>query len=211
MTIHALAILTLRPEARAAALRAQLQALSDTASASGAPLLAEAIKPNINGGDLIWRQGFSARDDAAIDTLRALAADPAVAAVDWAVFESIGAGDNAPQTPGGAYRQLTLSVVDGTPASVTERFERETAAMPDHISTILRWRLSRVLASGGARNWTHVWEQEYAGPEGFQGEYMNHPYHWGFIDRWFDIEAPDRIVDRRISNSLCRIDRRVLD
>ena len=39
---------------------------------------------------------------------------------------------------------------------------------------------------------------------------MTHPYHWAFIDCWFDLESPTRIVDRRISNSLCRIERPVL-
>jgi hypothetical protein len=171
------------------------------AAAPGA-LVGEALKPNIFGGDLIVRgRGLDPKAVVGLDRSEE---------VDWAVYETIAEGKGEGKAPGGIYRCLLLSVTEGTPAAVADQFARETIGMPDHISTILRWRLAKVTQSGGARRWTHVWEQEFEGPEGFSGEYMLHAYHWSFIDRWFDIESPERIVDRRICNSLCRIDRPVL-
>jgi hypothetical protein len=203
-----LALLTLASPAHAAAMRDRLEALS--IGASGPVLVGEAVKPNINGGDLIWRASFAAGRGPSEAEIRALERDPAITQLDWATFESQAAGEPAPQTPGGIYRCLLLATPEDLFEGVLQQFDDETVRMPDHIRTILRWTLGRVTAGGGARRWTHVWEQEYADLEGFTGEYMMNPYHWGFIDRWYDIESPERIVDRRIGNSLCPISRRVI-
>jgi hypothetical protein len=174
----------------------------DARAVAPGALVGEALKPSIFGGDLIVRgPGLDPRAAVALD---------ASAEVDWAIYDAIAEGRGEASGPGGVYRCLLLSVAEGTPAAVADQFARETMGMPDHISTILRWRLAWVGGRGAPRRWTHVWEQEFADPEGFSGEYMLHPYHWSFIDRWFDIESPERIVDRRICNSLCPIDRPAL-
>jgi hypothetical protein len=185
-----------------------MQALSEGASPQA--LIGAAVKPNINGGDLIWRASFPDGKGPSAADLEALAADPAIAGVDWAIFETQAAGDPRPDIPGGVYRCLILAVPEDLFEGTLAQFDTETVRMPDHIDTILRWTLGKVSARGGARRWTHVWEQEYADLEGFTGEYMMNPYHFAFIDRWYDIETPERIVDRRICNSLCPIERRIL-
>ena len=68
--------------------------------------------------------------------------------------------------------------------------------MPEHISTIRSWRLSRLAGTGTHRErWTHAWEQEYETLDGLQRDYMLHPFHWAGVDRWFDPEMPNRIVE----------------
>ena len=57
--------------------------------------------------------------------------------------------------------------------------------------------------SGGARNWTHVWEQEYTDIGGLTGPYMLHPYHWSHIDRWYDPDCTDWIVDPHLCHTYC--------
>jgi len=63
------------------------------------------------------------------------------------------------------------------------------------VQSIRNWTLGAVVASGGRRRWTHVWEQEFVDVSGLEGEYMVHPVHWGLVDGWFDPECPQRIVD----------------
>ena len=140
----------------------------------------------------------------------ALLGDPQITHVDWAMYEPIAEGRAERDLRGGVYRVLLLAVEPSTPAETVRRFEAETQAMPQHISAIRNWRLSRVTEAGGARAWTHVWEQDYADLGGLLGPYMLHPYHWAQIDRWFDPECPERIVDARLCHSFCGFERSVL-
>lgn len=87
-------------------------------------------------------------------------------------------------------RTLLLAVRPGTPEGLVARLEADLLAMPDHVSTIRSWALSRVDQVLTPSRWTHVWEQEYQDPEGLTGEYLGHPYHWTCVDRWFDGEVP---------------------
>ncbi|TVV76738.1 Dabb family protein [Sphingomonas solaris] len=198
-----LALVTARAGADRTALRARLSIRSRACGAAGV-LLGEAMPPNIDGGDLVWRLHFTDRA-AWADASLTLADDADVAHVDWAAFEPIGAGARAGAIPGGIYRQMTMYVPPETPPATVARFETETLGLADAIPEIRRWSLGRVFASGGDRAWTHVWEQTFAAAEDFTGPYMNHPWHWSLVDRWFDPEMPERIVDRRLCNSLCAL------
>ncbi len=98
-------------------------------------------------------------------------------------------------------RTLLLRVRPDTPTTIVERFEADLAAMPEHITTIRSWRLSRVVATGDDRErWTHAWEQEYASLDGLTGEYMTNPFHWTTVDAWFDAEVPDHIVEPQLAH-----------
>ncbi|MYW05709.1 Dabb family protein [Streptomyces sp. SID3343] len=97
-------------------------------------------------------------------------------------------------------RTLLLTVRAGTPADVVAEFESDLMAMPDHITTIGSWALSRVEGAVRPSRWTHAWEQEYATVEGLTGEYLLNPYHWAYVDRWFDAEMPGVIVEPRLAH-----------
>ena len=170
---------------------------------------------NLNGGDLVWHVQYP--DRAAYDRsltgsawrdVEGLLADASVAGRKVWVMKR--AGVRQPDLSGGIFRVLLLSVLDGTPQAIVERFEAELQAMPRYISSIRNWQLSRVADSSGARPWTHVWEQEYEDVSGLLGPYMRHPYHWGYIDRWFHPESPDQIVDTYLCQCFCRFEKGVI-
>lgn len=92
-------------------------------------------------------------------------------------------------------RTLLLQVRAGADAAACRRFEADVAAMPQHIPSIRSWALSIVDQTRTPSRWTHAWEQEYETLDGLQRDYMLHPYHWASVDRWFDPEMPDRIVE----------------
>lgn len=116
--------------------------------------------------------------------------------IDAAPLQRI-AGRHVPMVGKRVKRTLLLGVHPGTSADAVTRFEADLTAMPDHITTIRSWMLSRVQ---GHSTWTHAWEQEFSDVDGLLGEYMQHPYHWAHVDRWFDPEVPDSIVAPQIAH-----------
>jgi hypothetical protein len=82
--------------------------------------------------------------------------------------------------------------------------------MPALVSSIGAWRLSRVTTAVGPTQWTHVWEQEFTDHASLLGQYLDHPIHWGVVDRWFDPECTEVIVRDRVCHSFCSIDEPIL-
>ena len=106
-------------------------------------------------------------------------------------------------------RVLVVRVLDGTPAATVERFEQELARMPEFIPAIRNWALSRVQMVAGDGAWTHAWEQEYRDRASF-AEYMDSPYHWGVIEKWFDPTFPERIIDTRLAQVFYEVESSLL-
>lgn len=171
--------------------------------ADGVESMLEPTLPGVyNGGDYLRRQRASSQRACAA-VLSVLPDQRLVARVDSAGYED---GDSGGDWSGhGIYRVLLLSLRPAAPAAAVARFEREVPAMPRYIDAIRAWRFSRVTQAAGARPWTHVWEQRYDTLQGLTSAYMMHPYHWAWIDRWFDPESPDWIVDTHLCHSFCSI------
>lgn len=191
-------------EAARAELGANLKALGGT--------MAPVMEGNFNGGDLAARFAFA--DEPAYRAARP-AIDAAIAAVgasqhNWAFFKDGAGGVTAPGLADGVWRGLLLCADRPQGAALQDQFEAEMVLMPKYIPAIRNWRFSRALESGGELGWTHVWEQEYADLGGLMGPYMLHPYHWALIDRWFDPECPDWIVNVRLCHSFAMLGEAVL-
>ncbi len=204
-------LVTLANLASVTALADEIHALAKTHSAYR-QLVAPTLAGSHFGGDLLAHFAF---DDAVQRSdfdvaLAPLLATPAVASVDGVAYQSGLGGRSDPGLANGVYRVLLLSVDEGIDPALVDRFEAETRTMPYYIPAIRNWQLSRADEATGARRWTHVWEQEYADAAGLMGPYMMHPYHWARIDRWFDPECPERIVDARLCHSFCAMEASVL-
>lgn len=171
-----------------------VQALHRELPAAAETLLRPTLPGVYNGGDLLLRLRGAATPGAPLR-------QDAIAHVDRVIYED-GAGGGE-WSGAGVYRALLLAVKPAASDAMTACFEQELLAMPRYIRSIRAWRLSRVAQASGARAWTHVWEQRYDDLDGLTGEYMLHPYHWAWVDRWFDPESPDWIVDTHLCHSFC--------
>lgn len=201
-------LVTLADAARLAPLADELRALARR-HAAYRTLVAPTLPGSHFGGDLLAHFAFDSAEQR--DALGAALA-PLLAgdAVDGADYQGSLDGKQTPDLANGVYRVLLLSVDEGSDPEAVAQFESETRMMPHYIPAIRNWQLSRADAAVGGRRWTHVWEQEYAGVEGLLGPYMMHPYHWARIDRWFDPECPERIVDARLCHSFCALEASIL-
>jgi stress responsive alpha/beta barrel protein len=174
-------------------------ALPGVKSSAVGPTLPRAL----NGGQVLWRLAFggeqlcwNAYASPAFHEAIMPALSPAQGAiVDWMAYDADHADVTRSQGKAGLWRCLCMAVEDGTPTARIRQFERDLLEMPGPVQSIRNWTLGAVVASGGRRRWTHVWEQEFVDVGGLEGEYMAHPVHWGLVDGWFDPECPQRIVD----------------
>ncbi|MDH4874701.1 Dabb family protein [Pseudomonas sp. BN515] len=131
---------------------------------------------------------------------------PGVARVDRLGHRRIGGGTRAPGLTGGVLRTLLLRVRTDVAASHVEALERELLAMPNYMAGIRNWQLGRVTSDS---SWTHVWQQEFAEVGDLHGEYLMHPYHWGWVDRWFDPAFPEWTVEA-ICHAYCPLPASIL-
>lgn len=168
------------------------------------------LEGSVNGGDLVCIFGFpneaiyrSAKESEGWTPIAALCSSSEVKRWDWAAYPTEALGLREPEIAAGVHRLLLLAVAPSTDIAKVGRFEAEMRAMPDYVDAIRNWRFSHVTESGGARLWTHVWEQEFADPQGLFGPYMMHPIHFAHIDRWFDTESHDWIVDPELCSTYC--------
>lgn len=173
---------------------------------------APVLEGNFNGGDIAAR--FSFGEDAEYRSARAaidgLLHGSGVTKSNWAFFKDGSGAVTAPGMADGIWRGLLLCADRPQAAALLPQFEAEMKLMAKYIPAIRNWRFSNVIEAGGDLNWTHVWEQEYADIGGLMGPYMLHPFHWALIDRWFDPECPDWIVNIHLCHSFAALGAPVL-
>jgi hypothetical protein len=186
------------------------------------------IEGSVGGGDLTW--DLAVPDEGALDALsRRLdsggwagvftAAAPAdreaLASIGpieaWRV-ESVGSSVPHPELVG-IKRTNLVRVLDTAAEDAVARWTREVAFLADCVPAIRNWSLARVRAIGPTKprvRWTHAWEQEFEGLEGLLEDYMASPYHWGYLDGWYDAEVPFSIMDPALAHLYCPATQNVL-
>ncbi len=108
---------------------------------------------------------------------------------------NIETGFRDPALGHGVKRTILLRTIAGTDAARIDLLERRLGEWARHLPELVNWCLSRVASTTGAVAWTHCFEQEFADVAQITGAYLNHPFHWAVIDRFFHPEAPERIAD----------------
>ena len=225
---RATATVTVRPGADEAEQTAVCQALGQASQVLAGVCFSHAAidhPGSVSPGQLTW--DFAFRDQKARDALAAALAAPGAAPlaerltesqpalrglilrIDAALLETIAArvewGGNGAQ-PGRLKRTNFVRVLDTAPQAEFMRWLRDVQRLADYVPAIKNWTLSRVrgfLGPAPEIAWTHCWEQEFACAEGLHHDYMLSPYHWGFLDGYYDVEDPRCIMDPQLTHQFC--------
>ncbi|HZZ05007.1 Dabb family protein [Paraburkholderia sp.] len=131
---------------------------------------------------------------------------PGVLRADHLAYRPLDGGQRAAGLQNGVWRTLLFRVRPEACSEHVAALERDLLRMPAYMPTIRNWQLSRVTSQSA---WSHVWQQEFACVEDLQGAYLTHPFHWGWVDRWFDPEFPEWTV-AAISHAFCPLESSVL-
>lgn len=180
-------------------------------------LFEPALAGGVNGGDFIWHAQFgderAYKDDACHPVWQhaedALKTRP-VTHVDSIAYQQQSLGIREAGSKQGIYRALLVSLRPDIASQKVRQFENEMRDMAGYIAAIRNWGFSRATESSGCRHWDYVWEQEFADVDALAGPYMKHPYHFARIDRWFDPESQDWILDTSLCHSFCAFTESVL-
>jgi hypothetical protein len=149
-----------------------------------------------NGGDLHWLVEFRDehaylhwwRGPAGRAACQVLTAGP-VSHIDSVAYHQGTTMLAEPAIRGGIHRTLLLAIRPMIALERIQAFEAEMREMARYVPAI--------------RNWTHVWEQDFHDEAGLNGPYMMHPIHFASIDRWFDCQSHEWIVDNQLCHSYC--------
>ncbi|MEQ9462256.1 MAG: Dabb family protein [Haliea sp.] len=207
MSVLTTAQITLQPRADAdaieQALRQQLAGAADLAAWHCGRNLEGCWGAGHFTVDMIWRRPGPQLE---LD----LTCAPGVASADVVGYDTIGSGLREPDLGDGIWRTLLLTTRAGTAPAEVVAFEQELLGMPGYMRGIRNWRLGRVTSPGS--RWTHVWQQEYSAIEDLAGEYLQHPYHWGWVDRRFDPEFPQVwVVETQLCHAFCPLQSSIIN
>jgi hypothetical protein len=181
-------------------------------------ILEPTLQGVLNGGDFIWHLQFA--DEGAYRACLAQPlwreeVNPLFEGSTFKKHESVAyqgglSGAKPVKLNHGVYRTLIMTLRPNTRPQDAAQFDKELAGMPKYISSIKNWQLSHATEGSGSRKWSIVWEQEYENLNGLTGPYMDHPFHWGLVDRWFNPECSQYIIDKVLCHTYCEFNNSVL-
>lgn len=101
------------------------------------------------------------------------------------------------------HRLLIFSLNDGADPALVEKMERTIVKFPDYVPQIANARFAKIIETKGTNNWDYAFDVEYEKIEDYFGWYLGTPYHWSYIDRFFEPTASDFIIEPHLCSVYC--------
>lgn len=101
------------------------------------------------------------------------------------------------------HRLLIFSLNEGASPEIVANMERTIVKFPDYVPQIANSRFAKVVETTGTNNWDYAFDVEYEQVTDYFGWYLGTPYHWGYIDRFFEPTASDFIIEPHLCSVYC--------
>ena len=95
----------------------------------------------------------------------------------------------------GVKRTILLKTRDDAGPDAIATMEQVLVEWARQLPEMASWSLSRVSAGNGPIAWSHCYEQEFTEASAVLGSYLNHPFHWAVVDRYFHPEGHEQTAD----------------
>lgn len=172
------------------------------AAVSDASLAAPVLEPPMPGGDYFCEVGFpdetAYRDAKGKDTWQALyGLFENHDVVSRFEFGAYGEGELTLQEKerSGCHRVLMFALIEDADPEMVAKMESVMNGMTDHVPGLRNCKFAKVVESAGSSDWAYVYECDFDEPGSFLGKYMTTPFHFCYIDKFFEPACNEWIVD----------------
>lgn len=144
----------------------------------------------------------AAKETDAWKELAALAADTA----QTATYEYVAFGTQtefASDRPALCHRLLIFRLRDNAPQEIVEKMERTIVKFPDYVPQIANSKFAKVVETVGTNRWDYAFDVDYEQVTDYFGWYLGTPYHWAYIDRFFEPTSNEFIIDTHLCSVYC--------
>lgn len=164
-------------------------------------IMGDVLPYAFGGGDYFVELGFSLKSDyeAAKSkdkwaNLQEMLMDSAV--IDHYEFVAYGEGKlTITSDQAKCHRVLIYAIVPDAKPEMLEKMESIMPDMPNYIPGLLNCKLARVEEYSGTMKWAYAFECDFDDPMTFLTSYNFRPYHWSFIDKFFEPSCEEWVAD----------------
>ncbi|MEG0374161.1 MAG: Dabb family protein [Raoultibacter sp.] len=173
-------------------------------------LAANTLTPPMPGGDYFCELGFKdqneydqVKEQGLLTNLESLLADKSV--VDYFEFVAFGEGILTLQEKkfSNCHRVLIFSLLDDADPAMVAKMESSMNGMTNFVPGLKNCKLSKVVESSGTNSWDYAYECDFDEPTSLLGKYMTTPYHFCYIDKFFEPACNEWIVDTNLATPYC--------
>ncbi len=189
-------------------LQAKMQELAS--AVNDVCLVSALLEGSMPAYDLMVEIGFA--DQAAYEEAKTGDAYQALLAAvndtaNFSVYEFAAYGsdrENFTDRQGICHRVLIFHML---PEFHTEELEKmlveNIVRFPTFVPKMVNCKLSKIVETSGTNHWDYAFECDYEEIMDYFGQYLMTPYHWGFIDRFFEPSAKEFFIDPNLASVYC--------
>lgn len=96
------------------------------------------------------------------------------------------------------HRLLFFSIREGADPAMIEKMETVMNDMCDHVPGLRNCKLAKVIESEGTDEWAYAYECDFDEPMTFLGKYMATPFHFLYIDKFFEPACGEWVVNTNL-------------